>query len=172
MRAATKLSIWHMLSEKGWRACSNETSSFLCSLSAVWLGVRAWDSSSSEMFLSLSVLVSSKEQAVATYYNYKLEIERKRKSNYVPEGVCMTSSSRVRQVPPAATILALALSVKRRAATFNFGTSNSLSSSVIVVTATTVLSLYVQNTPVSKQSIGREGDLRFLCAKMFDDFGE
>merc|ERR1712083_592759 len=54
----------------------------------------------------------------------------------------MMSSSRVRQVPPAPTILALALSVKRRAATVNFGTSNSLSSSVIVVTATTVLSCF------------------------------
>jgi hypothetical protein len=46
--------------------CSFESSWPLRSWSAVWLGVGAWGSSSSEMLLSLSVFVSSKEQAVAT----------------------------------------------------------------------------------------------------------
>merc|ERR1719242_1715882 len=52
------------------------------------------------------------------------------------------SSSRVMHLPPALTILALAASVKRRAATVNFGTSRSLSSSVTVATTTTVLSCF------------------------------
>merc|ERR1719273_2108546 len=51
-------------------------------------------------------------------------------------------SSRVIQLPPAPTILALAASVKRSAATVNFGTSRSLSSSVTVATTTTVLSFF------------------------------
>ena len=62
--------------------CSFKTSSPLRSRSAVWLGVRAWDSSSSEMLLSLSVSVSSKEKAVASYYNYKLEIETEKKNEF------------------------------------------------------------------------------------------
>ena len=61
----------------------------------------------------------------------------------------MMSSSMVMQVPPALTILALAASVKRSAATVNFGTSITLSSSVTVATTTIVLSLNITNTPVS-----------------------
>merc|ERR1719362_2560220 len=53
------------------------------------------------------------------------------------------SSSIVMQVPPALTILALAASVKRRAATVNFGTSITLSSSVMVATTTIVLSCFL-----------------------------
>ena len=53
----------------------------------------------------------------------------------------MTSSSRVMHFPPALVILALAVSVNLRAATFSFGTSRSLTSSVTVPTNTTVLSL-------------------------------
>ena len=81
----------------------------------------------------------------------------------------MMSSSRVRQLPPDLMILALAASVKRSAATFNFGTSKSLSSSVTVATVTMVLSLE-SKTRQSAQSIG-VGDLLFI-PEMFDHFGE
>ena len=82
----------------------------------------------------------------------------------------MMSSSRVRQLPPAPTILALAASVKRSAATVNLGTSISLSSSVTVATATTVLSLNNETRQLA-QMIGNNGDLLFL-SEMFDHFGE
>ena len=82
----------------------------------------------------------------------------------------MRSSSSVMQLPPALTILALAASVKRRAATVNFGTSRSLSSSVTVATTTTVLSLNITNTPVSFVD-WYNGDLLFL-SEMFDHFSE
>ena len=39
------------------------------------------------MLLGLSVLVGSKEQAVASYYNYKLEIEVKPKSRRTRGGL-------------------------------------------------------------------------------------
>jgi len=58
----------------------------------------------------------------------------------LPVGACITSSSRVRHLPPAFVILARADSVKRSAATVIFGTSRTLSSSVTVPTQTTVLS--------------------------------
>ena len=130
-----------------------------------------WDTSGSEMLLSLSVFVSSKEQTVATYYNKKFRRIGKAKIENLPEGVCMTSSSRVIQLPPALTILALADSVKRSAATFIFGISRILSSSVTVATTTTVLSLWISDTPVSFQLIGSKWDLLFL-SEMFDHFCE
>ena len=58
----------------------------------------------------------------------------------LPVGACKTSSSRVRHLPPALTILARAVSVKRRAATVSFGTSRTLWSSVTVPTTTATLS--------------------------------
>ena len=48
----------------------------------------------------------------------------------------------MRHLPPALTILALAVSVKRRAATVILGTSRSLMSSVTVPTTTAILSLH------------------------------
>ena len=64
--------------------------------------------------------------------------ERKRG---VPEGDFKTSSSIVRQDPPALMILARAPSVKRRAATSSLGRSKILKSSVTVPTTTTVRDL-------------------------------
>ena len=63
------------------------------------------------------------------------------KEGYLPVGAVMTSWSRVRHFPPAFTILALAVSVKRRAATVIFGTSRSLLSSVTAPTTTAILVL-------------------------------
>ena len=51
----------------------------------------------------------------------------------------MINSSIVRQEPPALTILARAVSVKRRAAISSLGSSKSLMSSVTVPTTTAVL---------------------------------
>lgn len=45
----------------------------------VGLGVRAWDTwSGSEMLLGLSVLGSSKQEGVSTYYNLLIRIEKSR----------------------------------------------------------------------------------------------
>jgi hypothetical protein len=51
----------------------------------------------------------------------------------------MTSSSRVRHLPPALVILARAASVNLKAATFNLGQSRTLSSSVMVPMQTAIL---------------------------------
>ena len=83
----------------------------------------------------------------------------------VPEGDFMTSSSIVRQDPPALTILARAPSVKRRAATSSLGRSKILMSSVTVATTTAVRDL----KPV--QLVGKTNYLR-LVAEMPDQFAE
>ena len=60
-----------------------ETCSLFSSLEAVWLGMGAWHSWFAPMLLSLSVFVSSKEQAVATYYNNNLdELEQQKKKRF------------------------------------------------------------------------------------------
>jgi len=74
----------------------------------------------------------------------------------------MISWSRVKHFPPALTILALADSVNLRAAMVSLGTSRSLLSSVIEVTATTILSLKVRST--------QRGHL--LSFQELDDFGD
>lgn len=61
--------------------------SALCS--DVWLGVGAWETwSGSEMSLCFSILGSSKEESVGTYYNYKLELKA---SDKIPVGARSTS---------------------------------------------------------------------------------
>ena len=57
--------------------CSDGGSSLVvvASVADVWLGARAWDSwCGSEMSLGLSVLGSSKEEGVRTYYNILIRI--------------------------------------------------------------------------------------------------
>lgn len=61
----------------------------------------------------------------------------------LPVGARRTSWSRVSTLPPAARILALAVSVTLRAATVNLGTSRSLRSSVTVPTTTAILPLKI-----------------------------
>ena len=113
--------------------------------SNVWLDTLSWESGgSSEVALGLTHGWSSKEKSVGSYYNYKLEREKRdRESKHVdvPVGDFMISSSMVWQDPPALVILARAASVNLRAATDNFGRSGTLKSSVTVPTTTTVLSL-------------------------------
>jgi hypothetical protein len=57
----------------------------------VGLGVGAWDTwSRSEVLKGLSVLGSSKEEGVSSYYNIKLE-KKWEKSNILPVGARSTS---------------------------------------------------------------------------------
>ena len=99
---------------------------------------------------------ASKEESVRAYYNYILETLRKRqkreRSVGVPEGAFMTSSSIVRQEPPALVMRARAPSVKRRAATSSLGRSKILMSSVTVPTTTAVLDLQTRQS-VSEHSL-------------------
>jgi hypothetical protein len=73
------------------------------------------------------------------------------------------SSSRVKHLPPAAVILARAVSVKRRAATLTLGMSRSLISSVTVATITTVLSVL---SPRCLTSLERERGGRLVLEEM------
>lgn len=117
----------------------------------VRLGVGAWDTwGGAEVLLGLSVLGSSKEEGVGAYYNILIRIEGGRERRYIhrgrvnlPVGARRTSWSRVRHLPPALIILALAVSVNLRAATVSLGTSRSLMSSVTVPTTTTMRSVWV-----------------------------
>lgn len=85
----------------------------------------------------------------------------------VPVGAVMTSSSRVMHFPPALVILALAVSVNLRAATVNFGTSRSLTSSVTAPTTTTIF--FLQNITISK-IVGHFLTMKHLLVlKMLDD---
>jgi len=68
-----------------------------------------------------------------------------------PLGDFMMSSSIVWHDPPFLMILARADSVNLRAATFNFGISAILASSVTVATQTTVLDLFA-NTPSATEN--------------------
>ena len=136
-----------------------------------------WESSgTSEVTLGLAHGSSSKKEGVGAYYNYKLELEREKsiktrfgRSN-VPDGDFMISSSIVWQDPPAFTILARADSVKRRAATDNFGIVSSLWSSVTVPTTTAVLSLLPNKHAISKFKVKR--NYLLLRSKMFDQFAK
>ena len=80
-----------------------------------------------------------------------------KRSVLVPVGACMTSSSRVKHLPPALVILARAASVKRSAATLTLGKSRTLSSSVTVETTTTVRSALAPRclTILERESGGR-----------------
>ena len=60
----------------------------------------------------------------------------------------MINSSRVKHLPPALTILALAVSVNLKAATVIFGTSSILTSSVTEATMTAIFSLLVQTNDI------------------------
>ena len=80
---------------------------------------------------------------LAPIYNI-IRIEQREQRRYLPVGARSTSWSRVRHLPPALTILALAVSVNLKAATVIFGTSRILVSSVTVPTTTAILSLYKQ----------------------------
>ena len=96
------------------------------------------------MSLGLTHGRSSKEERVSAYYNKKIrdcweEKDKIEKKVGVPVGAFMINSSIVRQEPPALTILARAVSVKRRAAISSLGSSKSLMSSVTVPTTTAVL---------------------------------
>lgn len=108
------------------------------------------------MLFGLSVLGGSQEESVCacerngldlikmehSFIKNKQNIDKKYKPKEdVPVGACIMSSSRVKHLPPALVILALAVSVNLSAATVNFGTSRSLTSSVTVPTNTTILSL-------------------------------
>lgn len=116
---------------------------------SVGLGVRAWDTwGGAEVLLCFSVLGSSKEEGIGTYYNILIRIEVEKIYHHIPVGARSTSWSRVRHFPPALTILALAVSVNLRAATVSLGTSRSLVSSVTVPTTTAILSL---NTSPNKR---------------------
>ena len=72
----------------------------------------------------------------------------------VPVGAVMINSSRVMHLPPALTILALAVSVNLKAATVIFGTSRSLTSSVTEATTTAILSYPLRSCWIFEIEIG------------------
>lgn len=77
-------------------------------------------------------IAADSNDAVSEYKPWKM-------AELAPVGSVMASWSRVTMEPPALRMRARALSVTRRAATFNLGTVRKRLSSVTVPTTTTVL---------------------------------
>ena len=72
--------------EAALKAGSSQSGGSLVIVALVWnvgLGVRAWETwGSAEVALSLSVLWSSKEESIGSYYNILIRIEVEKKNPY------------------------------------------------------------------------------------------
>lgn len=90
---------------------------------------------------SLSLGPLSSNVFVPIVKNILINLEKKKE--HIPVGARSTSWSRVRTLPPALRILALAVSVNLSAATVNLGTSKSLLSSVTVPITTAIFCLKI-----------------------------